>query len=48
MGRKVLGMALPGRRKRRRPKRRFMDAVKEDMNLVGVVEDDAQNRVRWK
>ena len=48
MGRKVLGMALPGRRRRGRPKRRFMDAVKEDMNLVGVVEDDAQDRARWR
>ena len=48
VGRKVMGMALPGRRRRGRPKRRFMDAVKEDMSMVGVVEDDAQDRARWK
>lgn len=29
-------MELPGRRKKRRPKRRFMDAVK-DMQRVGVI-----------
>ena len=48
VGRKVLEMALPGRRRRGRPKRRFMDAVREDMSMVGVVEDDAQDRARWK
>ena len=29
-------MELPGRRPRGRPKRRFMDAVKEDVQVVGV------------
>ena len=33
-------MELPGRRSRGRPKRRFMD---EDMKLVGVREEDAQD-----
>ena len=27
-------MELPGRRQRGRPKRRFMDAVKQDMQVV--------------
>ena len=40
-GQRVLGM-LVGRR-RGRPKRRCKDTVKEDM-----VEEDAQNRAKWK
>ena len=38
IGRRMLGMELPGRRPRGRPKRRFMDAVKEDMKPAGVRE----------
>ena len=30
IGRKMLNMELPGRRQRERPKRRFMDVLKED------------------
>ena len=31
IGRSMVEMELPGRRRRGRPKRRYMDAVKEDM-----------------
>ena len=31
VGRKMMEMELPGKMKRGRPKRRFLDAVKEDM-----------------
>ena len=41
-------MELPGRRRRGRPERRFMDAVKEDMQIVGVRLEDTENRVKWK
>lgn len=33
--------------KRGRPQRRFMDAIK-DMLSVGVTEEDARNRMRWR
>ena len=36
----MLRMELPGKRKRGRPKRRFKDAVKEDMAEVEVMEKD--------
>ena len=36
----MLRMELPGKRKRGRPKRRFMDVVKEDMAEVEVTEED--------
>ena len=37
-------MELPGKRKRGRPKRRFMDVVKEDMVEVEVTEEDTVDR----
>ena len=39
-------LELPGWGSGGRPKRRFMDVVKEDMKLVGVREKDAECRVR--
>uniref|UniRef100_A0A0E9T304 Uncharacterized protein n=1 Tax=Anguilla anguilla TaxID=7936 RepID=A0A0E9T304_ANGAN len=42
-GGEMLEMELPGRRKRGRPKRRFMDMVREDLQVVG-----AEDRKRWK
>ena len=48
IGRRVLRMELPGKRKRGRPKRRFMDVVKEDMAEVEVTEEDAEDRSNWR
>lgn len=42
---RMLRMELPGRRPRGRATRRFMDAVKDDMKLVGV---NAEDWVRWR
>ena len=44
IGRRMLRMELPGKRKRGRPKRRFMDVVKEDMAEVEVTEEDTVDR----
>ena len=44
VGRKMMGMELPGKRKRGRPKRRFLDMVKEDMKKVGAKEIDIEDR----
>ena len=44
IGRRMLRMELPGKRKRGRPKRRFMDVVKEYMAEVEVTEEDAEAR----
>ena len=44
IGRMMLRMELPGKRKRERPKRRFMDVVKEDMTEVEVTEEDTLDR----
>ena len=41
-------IGLPGKRKRRRPKRRFMDVVKEVMAEVEVTEEDTDDRNNWR
>ena len=46
--RKMMEMELPGKRKRRRPKKRFLDVVKEDMKEVGAKEIDIEDRKMWR
>ena len=48
VGRKIMEMELPGKRERGRPKRRFLDVVKEDMGKVGVRETDIENSMVWR
>ena len=48
IGRKMMEMELPGKRKRERPKRRFLDVVKEDMGEVGAREMDIENKKFWE
>ena len=48
IGRKMLRMELPGKRKRGRPTRRFMDVVKEDMAEVDLTEEDTVDRNNWR
>ena len=36
VGKRVIGMDLPGKRRRGRPLRRYMDVVKEDLKVVGL------------
>ena len=39
---------VAGELEKGRPKRRLMDAIREDMVSVGVTQQDAQNRELWK
>lgn len=39
---------LPCRRKRRRPQRRLMHVLMEDIQRAGVTEDDGTDGVRWR
>ena len=48
VGRKMIKMELPGKRRRGRPKRRFLDVVKEDVKEVGVKEMDIEDRKMWR
>ena len=47
VGRRVMKMELPEKRKRGRPKRRFLDVVKEDMGEAGAREN-IENRTVWR
>ena len=48
VGRKMMEMELLERKKRVRPKRRFLDVVKEDMKEVGAKETDIEDRMVWR
>ena len=47
VGRKIMEMELLRKRKRGRPKRRFLDVVKEDMGEVGAKETNVEDRTVW-
>ena len=42
--RKMMEMKLPGKRRKGRPKRRFLNVVKKDMGKVGAKETDVKDR----
>ena len=48
VGKRVMEMELPRKRKRGRLKRRFLNVVKEDIGEVGVRETDVGNRMLWR
>ena len=45
---KMMEMVVPGRRKRGRPRRWWMDLVRKDMERVGAREGDEVDRVKWR
>ena len=45
---KRMEMAVPGRRKRGRPRRRWMDLVRESIERVGARKGDEVYRVKWR
>ena len=48
VGKTMMEMAVPDRRKKGRPRRRWMDLAKEDMERVGAKEGDEVDREKWK
>ena len=48
VGRKMMEMELPEKRRRGRPKRIFLDVVKEYMGKVGAKETDVEDRKMWR
>ena len=48
VGRRMLEIVVPGRRRRGRPKRRWMDVMREDMEKVGAVEGNMVDWVKWR
>ena len=45
---RMMEMVLPGIRKRGRPKRRWMDLARENMERVGAREGDEVDRMKWR
>ena len=48
VGRQTLEMVPPGRRKRRRPKQRWMACVNQDMRAIGTTKDEFHDRTGWR
>ena len=48
VGKRVMGMEVPGKRRRGRPKRRWLDNIRNDLSERGLSEEDAQDRPRWR
>ena len=44
----MMEMAVPGRRKRERPRRRWMDLAREDMERIGAWKRDEVDWVKWR
>ena len=44
----MMEMELPEKRRRGRPKRKFVDVVKEDMEEVGAKEMNVEDRKVWR
>ena len=44
----MMELAVPGRRKRERPRIMWMDLAREDMKRVGAREGDKVDRVKWR
>ena len=45
---RVMGMEVPGKRRRGRPKRVWLDSIRNDLSEKGLSEEDAQDRPRWR
>jgi len=48
VGRRTMNMAIPGKRKRGRPRKRWRDNIKEDLEAIGAKREDAKDRERWR
>ena len=48
VGRKMIKMELPGKRKRGRPKGKFLNLVKEDMVEVSAKETHVEDKTVWR
>ena len=46
--RATVDMTVPGKSPRRRPRGRWMDCVRRDMQELRITQEDAQDRTFWK
>ena len=48
VGKRVMAMEVPGNRRRRRPKRRWMSSIRKDLSERELFREDAQDRAKWR
>ena len=48
VGKRVMGMEMPGKRRRGRPKRRWLDSIRNDLSERQLSGEDAQDRANWR
>ena len=48
VGKRVMAMEVPGKRRRERPKRRWLDSIRNDLLERELSREDAQDRTRWR
>ena len=41
-------MEVPRKRRRGRPKRRWLDSIRNDLSERGLSREDAQDRAKWR
>ena len=45
---RMLRLDVPGKTRRGRPKRKVIYVVREDLRAIGVTQQDARDRVKWR
>ena len=48
VGKRVMAMEVPGKRRRGRPKRRWLDSIRNDLSERELSREDAQDRAKWR
>ena len=48
MGERVMVMEVPGKRRRGRPKRRWLDSIRNDLLERELSGEEAQDRAKWR
>ena len=48
VGKRVMGTEMPGKRRRERPKRRWLDSIRNDLSERELSGEDAQDCPRWR
>ena len=46
--RRVMAMEVPGKRRRGRPKRRWLDSIRNDLSERELSREDTQDRAKWR
>ena len=47
VGKRVMAMEVPGKRRRGRPKRRWLDSIRNDLSEIELSREHTQDRAKW-